>query len=55
MPAVKISARLKLDETISFLDGHYQMIRIDDDARRLRVAPITRYFVLALSVSRFQI
>jgi hypothetical protein len=32
MPAVKISARLKLDENISFLDGH--VLRCADQADR---------------------
>jgi hypothetical protein len=31
MPAVKISARLKLDENISFLDGHQRNNEDNDD------------------------
>jgi hypothetical protein len=41
MPAVKISARLKLDENISFLDGHYLRAR----------AKIKLHFIFARALS----
>jgi hypothetical protein len=50
MPAVKISARLKLDENISFLDGHEHMAQLTWAQARINAfGPASSQVMIALS------